>query len=173
MTERLWTPWRMKYILSDKSGDCVLCKAAQSDDDAGHFVVHRDEHCFIIMNIYPYNSGHLMVVPYQHVASLEDLDDETLAEAMILVRKCMTLLGCAMHPEGFNVGINIGKAAGAGLHEHLHIHIVPRWVGDTNFMPVLGDTRVVPEMVVESYEKLRAALETETSNVKRQTSDDA
>lgn len=159
MTERLWTPWRMEYILSDKSGDCVLCEAVQCDDDTSRFVVHRGERCFVIMNIYPYNNGHLMVVPYQHVADLEDLDDETLAEAMILVRKCTALLDCAMHPEGFNVGINIGKAAGAGIHEHLHIHIVPRWVGDTNFMPVLGETRVLPEMVADSYKRLRSVLE--------------
>ncbi len=159
MTQRLWTPWRMQYILSDKSGDCVLCEAARSADDPGHFVLERGERNFVIMNLYPYTSGHLMVVPYQHVAGLEDLDDETLAEAMCLVRRCAMLLRHVMHPEGFNVGINLGKAAGAGLHEHLHIHIVPRWVGDTNFMPVLGDTRVVPEMVADSYQKLRAALE--------------
>ncbi|MBU0491358.1 MAG: HIT domain-containing protein [Chloroflexi bacterium] len=164
MTHRLWTPWRMQYILSDKSGDCVLCKAAQSDDEAGHYVLLRGEHNFVVMNIYPYNSGHLMVVPYEHVAGLEHLDDETLAEAMRLVRECTTLLGRVMHPDGFNVGINLGKAAGAGLHEHLHIHIVPRWVGDTNFISVLGETRVVPEMVSDSYERLRAALETKPSN---------
>lgn len=161
MPERLWSPWRMQYILSDKSGDCVLCEAARSDDDAGHFVLERGRHNFVIMNLYPYNNGHLMVVPYRHVAGLEDLDDEILAEAMCLVRECTALLSHVMHPEGFNVGINLGKAAGAGLHEHLHIHIVPRWVGDTNFMPVLGETRVVPELVVESYKKLRAALEEE------------
>jgi len=159
MTKRLWTPWRMQYILSNKTGDCVLCQAAQSDDDDAHFVVLRGERCFVIMNLYPYNSGHLMVVPYQHAASLEDIDDETLVEAMLLVRECTKLLGRVMHPEGFNVGLNVGKAAGAGIHEHLHIHIVPRWVGDTNFMPVLGETRVVPEMVADSYQRLRDALE--------------
>jgi len=158
MTERLWSPWRMQYILSDKSGDCVLCAAACSDDDAGNFVLERGEHNFVIMNLYPYNNGHLMVVPYRHVASLEDLDDETLSEAICLVRDCTALLNQVLHPEGFNVGLNLGKAAGAGIHEHLHIHIVPRWVGDTNFMPVLGDTRVVPEMVANSYQKLRIAL---------------
>ena len=159
MTERLWTPWRMTYILSDKSGACVLCAAAQTEDDASCFVLHRGQRCFVVMNLYPYNSGHLMVVPYPHVPTLEDLDDETLAEAMLLVRTCTALLRRALHPEGFNVGINLGKSAGAGLHEHLHIHIVPRWMGDTNFMSVLGETRVVPEMVADSYQKLRAALE--------------
>lgn len=159
MTERLWTPWRMQYILRERTKGCVLCEAALADDDAAYFVVSRGEQCFIIMNIYPYNSGHLMVVPYRHVAHLEDLDDEALAEVMCLVRKCTTLLNHVMHPEGFNVGFNIGKAAGAGIHEHLHVHVVPRWVGDTNFMPVLGETRVMPEMVVDSYRKIRTALE--------------
>ncbi len=126
--------------------------------DLDEFILERGRHCFVVMNIYPYNSGHVMVAPYRHVAELEALEPGETAELMELAARCTTALKRAMHPEGINLGINLGKAAGAGYDAHLHLHIVPRWVGDTNFMPVVGETKVLPETLEETYARLKSAL---------------
>ena len=162
MTDRLWSPWRMEYILSDKDGGrCVFCEKRDDDHDEENLILLRGNHAFVILNRYPYNSGHLMVVPNAHVSSTEDLEPEVLTELMVLTNRVVRLLREVMSPEAFNIGINLGNAAGAGIEDHVHIHIVPRWVGDTNFMPVLGQTRVVPELLAETYAKLREAITSE------------
>ena len=159
MTERLWSPWRMEYILSDKEkGRCIFCEAIAQDRDEKNLVLYRGKHAFIILNLYPYNNGHLMVVPYEHASSTENLDPEVLTEMMLLVNKSLQLLRKVMLPQGFNIGINMGAPAGAGIEDHVHIHVVPRWTGDTNFMPVLATTRVVPELLAQTYAKLQAVL---------------
>ena len=157
--KRLWAPWRMEYITSEKrpdKGKCFLCLDAGSDDKA--LVLVRKPAAFVIMNRYPYSNGHVMVVPNRHVGSLEDLGDEELLEMMRLVRTVSTVLRQEMSIEGLNVGINMGKAAGAGLEDHIHIHVVPRWLGDTNFMPVVGETKVISEHLYETYRRLKNKL---------------
>ena len=156
--KRLWAPWRMRYILGEKTGECLFCAKAKESKDRENYIVYRGQRGFIILNIYPYNNGHLMIAPYQHVASLEDLGEETLTELMLLLNKSLRLLRQVMDPQGFNIGINLGKAAGAGIVEHVHIHVVPRWEGDTNFMPVFAETKVIPELLDQTYEKLLSAL---------------
>ncbi len=161
--QRLWTPWRMAYILSDKEDrraeDCVFCAKLAEDRDAQNYVVWRGTHCAIVLNLYPYNNGHLMVIPYAHVPSLEDLPVKVQAEMMTTISKSLGLLRQAMQPHGFNIGVNIGRAAGAGIESHIHIHVVPRWEGDTNFMPVLAGTRVIPELLNDTYTNLKAVLD--------------
>ena len=156
--KRIWAPWRMAYIRGEKSQDCVFCQALQEDDDAGNYVLWRDAKTALMLNRYPYVNGHLLVLPYVHVGDLSDLDDHTLAEMMLLTRKGIRVLRAALRPHGFNVGVNMGEAAGAGIQDHVHIHIVPRWHNDTNFMPVLGEVRVIPQSLDESYQELLAAL---------------
>lgn len=159
--DRLYTPWRMKYIVSDKKKHgCVFCNALNSDveHDRKNFIVHRAEETFTIMNIYPYNVGHLMVLPRQHISSLSELSRNAQLEMMLLATYFTEVLTELMQPEGFNVGLNIGKAAGAGIDTHLHMHIVPRWNGDSNFMPVLGQTRVLPEELEDTYNKILATM---------------
>jgi ATP adenylyltransferase len=159
MTDRpLWAPWRIEYIKGPKAGECVFCNAAAADDDARVHVVARGERCFALLNTYPYASGHLMVAPYRHVPGLADLDDGELLELMTLTRRCLDALREGFGPEGFNIGINQGKPAGAGIADHLHQHVVPRWEGDTNFMPVVGDTRVLPQALSEARDVLVATL---------------
>jgi ATP adenylyltransferase len=148
----------MKYILSDKSQGCVFCQALQAGDDRAKYIVYRGERAFIILNTFPYTNGHLMIVPYVHIGDLVELDTETLADMMLLTQKALRALREATGPHGFNVGLNLGEAAGAGIQDHVHIHIVPRWHNDTNFMPALADVRVIPESLPDTYEKLRAAL---------------
>ncbi|MBM4464466.1 MAG: HIT domain-containing protein [Chloroflexi bacterium] len=157
--ERLWSPWRLEYILSEKGQGCIFCDKIADDDDQANYVLQRGETCYVMLNLYPYNNGHLMVSPYRHVPSLEQLEENELTEMMLLLNKSFKALRRAMHPDGFNVGINIGKAAGAGIEEHVHIHVVPRWKADTNFMPVLSQTRVIPELLDETYRRLKAAWE--------------
>ena len=155
----LWTPWRYQYVTqSNDAGRCVFCSAAQSVDDAKTLVVARGEHNLVILNRYPYTSGHVMVVPYAHVATLGELSDEALVELIRLARECEKHLRAAYRPDGLNLGINEGKSAGAGIAAHLHLHVLPRWSGDTNFMTVVGETRVVPESLDVSWEKLHAAF---------------
>ena len=158
--DSLHAPWRIEYILSPKPElkEGLFARIAQSSDDVENLVVVRDRTCFALLNRYPYNGGHLMVVPYKEVADLKGLTDEELADLWKLVRRCSNALSGVMKPDGFNVGINIGKVAGAGIAEHLHIHIVPRWNGDTNFMPVIANTSVVPDALKEIASKLRAEL---------------
>ena len=158
--ESLHAPWRIEYILSPKPklDASLFTRIAQSDDDLGNLVVVRDRSCYALLNRYPYNGGHLMVVPYKEVADLNGLTDEEVADLWRLVRRCTNALKAVMKPDGFNIGINLGKVAGAGIEEHLHIHIVPRWGGDTNFMPVLANTSVVPQALQDIAAKLRAEL---------------
>jgi ATP adenylyltransferase len=140
-----------------KADGCVFCTAAASPEaDAQTFVLRRGQHHFVILNLYPYNNGHLMVVPYAHVDSIEELSPDALAEFMALSQTCLQVLRAAYNPHGFNLGINIGNAAGAGMPGHVHQHIVPRWSGDSNFMSILADTRVIPEMVQQTYDRLAA-----------------
>ena len=159
----LHAPWRIDYILAPKSpaqpGESSLfTRIAQSDDDIGNHVVARGRTCYVVLNTYPYNGGHLMVVPYRQTADWDDLVDEELLELMHWVRRSQRALRETMRPDGFNVGINFGRVAGAGIIEHLHIHVVPRWNGDTNFMPVISGTRVVPEALTYTAARIRAAL---------------
>ena len=157
--ERLWSPWRMEYIVSSKDEGCIFCDKIADNDDENNHILHRGEKCYVMLNLYPYNNGHLLVSPYRHVPSPEQLEEDELTEMMLMVNRSLKVLRQAMHPNGFNMGINIGKAAGAGIEGHAHIHVVPRWQGDTNFMPALSQTRVIPELLDETYQKLKAAWE--------------
>ena len=164
--KRLWTPWRLPYILGEEERveGCLFCQVAQMDKDRETYVLHRAEQCFVILNRYPYNNGHLMVVPYRHVPSLEDLSSETAGQLMTWVQHSLAILREVYQPDGFNMGVNEGHAAGAGIEEHVHFHIVPRWAGDSNYMSVVGDTRVIPELLETSFEQLAprfAALESD------------
>lgn len=158
--EALHAPWRIEYILAPKKeqDQSLFSRVAASSDDEGHHVIARDRTCFALLNAYPYTGGHLMVVPYKQARDLAELNDEELLGLMRLARRCQAALKSVMHPDGFNVGLNLGKVAGAGIVEHLHIHIVPRWQGDTNFMPVLAGTTVVPQALAELAAQLRAAM---------------
>ena len=158
--DSLHAPWRIEYILSPKPklDASLFTRIAQSSDDEENLVVVRDRTCFALLNRYPYNGGHLMIVPYKEVADMNGLTEEELADLWKLARRCANALTAVMKPDGFNIGINLGKVAGAGIVEHLHIHIVPRWSGDTNFMPVIANTGVVPEALRETAAKLRAEL---------------
>ena len=153
----IWSPWRMKYIenTEKKEEGCVFCNAHAKEDDTTTLIAFRGQLTFVILNLYPYTSGHLLVVPFEHVATLEELDQSTRAEMMELTSQCTTVLRKIYHPQGFNVGANIGEAAGAGVPGHVHIHIVPRWGADTNFMTVLGETRVLPESLEDTYKRVR------------------
>jgi len=151
----LWAPWRIEYIQMENPGGCFLCDRPKQNSDALNYILYRGETSFVILNAYPYNPGHLMVAPYRHVADLEGLTDEDLQEHFETVRRSLGILKRVFGPDGFNVGINVGKVAGAGLEGHIHTHIVPRWQGDTNFMPVLSDVRVIPQALSETYQKLK------------------
>lgn len=158
--ESLHAPWRIEYILAPKPAqtDSLFTRIAQSGDDEANFVIARDRTCYALLNTYPYTGGHLMIVPYKQAKDLNDLTDEELADLMKLTRRCQNALTEVMHPHGFNIGINLGKVAGAGILGHLHIHVVPRWEGDTNFMPVLASTTVMPQALADLAAQLRAAL---------------
>ena len=153
--KQIWAPWRIKYIQMGKVEGCFLCEKPRQDSDVKNYILHRGEKNFIILNNYPYNPGHLMIAPYRHIASLEELTREELHEHFDIVTRSIKLLRQVFDPGGFNIGMNIGKAAGAGIYRHVHTHIVPRWQGDTNFMPVISDVRVVPEALAETYNKLK------------------
>ena len=162
MAERLWAPWRFEYITTaDKPGQggCIFVELPAQDDDRENLILHRGETAFVIMNRFPYTSGHLMVAPYRHTAEIGELNDDELLEANKLVSSCVSWLKEGYGPEGFNVGINIGKAAGAGIDSHIHWHVVPRWAGDTNFMTTVGDVRVLPQGLHESYDMLKKIVE--------------
>lgn len=157
-SERLWAPWRLEYIKGAKKNECIFCtKPALGDDDQA-LIPHRGERCFVILNAFPYNNGHLMVAPYEHGGDLEEIGEETSLELMTLTQLSMRALRNAYGPEGYNVGLNQGRIAGAGMADHVHFHVVPRWAGDTNFMPVLGDTRVLPQSLDDSYRAVRDAF---------------
>ncbi len=151
----------MKYIEAmgeKKDNECIFCSKPQGDDRES-LILHRGERCFVMLNLYPYNTGHVMVSPYRHLPSLEQMDPQELSEMMELASLCLKAIKRAMRPEGFNLGMNLGKVAGAGYDAHVHLHIVPRWQGDTNFMPVVAGTKVMPESVEDSYRRLKEAFE--------------
>jgi len=153
--EQIWAPWRIQYIQMEKPEGCILCDKPGQNNDAQNYILYRGSKNFVIMNAYPYNPGHLMVAPYRHVASLDELTDDELREHFSIVSRSVRLLRQVFAPGGFNIGVNIGKVAGAGIDEHVHTHIVPRWQGDTNFMTVIADIRTVPEALADSYRKLK------------------
>lgn len=155
--ERLWAPWRVEY-LRKPGGECFLCAALRAREPDKHLIVERWDKAFTIMNRYPYSNGHLMVVPVRHVALLEDLDDEEVLQIHRLCGRSIQALGKAMKPQGYNIGVNQGQVAGAGVATHVHVHVVPRWQGDTNFMPVIGDTKVVSEALSDTYRAITRAL---------------
>jgi ATP adenylyltransferase len=155
----LRAPWRYRYIAEASQHDgCIFCDAVAANDDATTLIVLRAEKNFVILNRFPYTSGHVMVVPYTHTADLSAAEPETLAEMMRLAQRVQTALETTYHPEGYNIGMNLGRAAGAGVIGHLHLHVLPRWTGDSNFMTVIGETRVGPEELSTTYERLRSAL---------------
>ena len=152
----MWAPWRMTYIKNArKPAKCIFCLKARERRDAANFVLHRGRYGFVMMNLFPYNSGHLLIAPYTHVDSLEALSPEEALELFRLTNRSLRALRAEIKPEGFNVGINLGKVSGAGIEDHVHLHVVPRWNGDTNFMPLFAETRVIPEHLRETYRKLR------------------
>lgn len=154
--KNLWAPWRMEYILSDGNEEgCILCPGSDRSRDEERLILYAGSLSMIIMNKYPYNNGHLLVAPVRHVSGLADLDHDEMLDLLSKVRQSTEILKGLMNPEGFNVGLNLGRVAGAGVEDHLHFHIVPRWNGDTNFMTVFGDVRVIPEHIKETYKKLR------------------
>lgn len=156
--KHLWAPWRLAYVAGPKGAGCFLCEALDSKDDRATLLVHRAELGFLILNRYPYNTGHLMVVPNRHLARLDALTKEEADTLMQLTILAVRGLEHMAGPQGFNIGMNLGRAAGAGIEDHLHMHVVPRWISDTNFMPVIGDTKVLPEHLEETYDRLAAAL---------------
>jgi ATP adenylyltransferase len=160
--ESLWAPWRMEYIEAEKKQagpeKCIFCSLLALADDEDGLVIHRGKKAAVILNRFPYNNGHLMVMPLRHIAKIEELDDEELMELHYLTCKSLKALSAAMEPDGFNLGLNLGKTAGAGVEDHFHLHIVPRWQGDTNFMPVLAETKVMPDHLLNTLRKLKAAF---------------
>ncbi|HWR15825.1 MAG TPA: HIT domain-containing protein [Terriglobales bacterium] len=155
----LWTPWRYAYVSqAEKIEGCVFCHREEARDDEKAYILHRAEHCFVILNAYPYTSGHVMVVPYQHTDELQKLSPEAATEMILLTQKLEGVLRRAYNPDGINVGMNIGKAAGAGIAGHIHMHVLPRWVADSNFMTTVGETRVLPEALNETYQRLKSLL---------------
>ena len=155
----LWTPWRYAYVSSaGKNQECVFCEAVRSGDDARAGIVYRGKHCFIILNAYPYTPGHVMVVPYAHLDELQKLPAEAAHEMMGLSQRMETALRELYHPDGINLGMNIGKAAGAGIAGHIHMHVLPRWVADANFLSVVGETRILPETLDVTWKRISGAL---------------
>ena len=158
---RIWAPWRLAYVKDaskDIEEECIFCAKPAAGDDEANLIVHRGERCFVILNLFPYTNGHLMVAPYEHTGKLQDLDPDTVAEMMALAQRSMRRLEQVYEPHGYNVGVNQGRIAGAGFEGHIHLHVVPRWGGDTNFMPVIADTRVMPQTLEESYAALKGAF---------------
>lgn len=155
MSKTIWAPWRIEYILGEKEAGCFLCRMFAEQDDRSNLLLKRGKTCAVVMNRYPYTSGHLMVTPFRHLENLKDMTPEERLEMADLCIEAVEILKAELKPDGLNLGYNLGAAAGAGLKDHLHQHIVPRWVGDTNFMPVLADTRVMPQALLEQYDVLR------------------
>ena len=158
--ENMWAPWRMQYIMGDteKINGCLFCALPSMDQDEKNLIVYRSRHCFVILNKFPYNNGHTMVIPYEHTADLLSLDDAVLADCQLTIKKTIRVLKDVFHPQGINLGMNLGQAAGAGIEEHIHYHLVPRWNGDTNFMPIIGGVKVISEALQETYKKLKTAF---------------
>jgi ATP adenylyltransferase len=161
--QHLWTPWRRAFVegaAANGSDDCFLCAKAAEHDDRANLIVVRAERAYALLNLYPYNSGHLLIAPYVHTADLANLEAPIANQMMRLTQRCVDILQREYRPDGFNVGMNLGKAAGAGVPDHLHIHVVPRWDGDTNFMPVVGQTKVLPESLDQTYDRLEPLFRT-------------
>ena len=157
---RIWAPWRLAYVKdASKDTECIFCTKPAEASDEETFIVHRGERCFVILNTFPYTNGHLMVAPFEHVGKLQELDGSTVAEMMTLSTRAMEIIDETYGPEGYNLGLNQGRIAGAGFDSHIHMHVVPRWAGDTNYMPVIGDTRVMPQSLEESYEALSGGFD--------------
>ena len=157
-SQRIWAPWRLPYVKDaskDSDAECIFCAKPAEDDDEANLIVHRGERCFVILNLFPYTNGHLMVAPYEHLAKLQELRAETTAEMMALAQRAIVVLEEKYDPHGYNVGVNQGRVAGAGYEGHIHLHVVPRWAGDTNYMPVLADTRIMPQSLEQSYKALK------------------
>ncbi len=155
----LWSPWRYNYVSKASPSDpCIFCEKGSQDRDAENYVVHRARKNFLLLNLFPYTTGHLMIAPYEHVATLEDLPDETLAEMMGMARLAEHHLRAVYHPHGLNIGINVGQCAGAGVAGHIHMHVLPRWPGDSSFMTTIGETRVLPESIDDTYARLSSAF---------------
>lgn len=154
MNKPLWAPWRIDYILGEKEKTCLFCRVLKESNDRENLVLYRGTHAFVIMNLYPYNPGHLMVAPNRHISELELLEPDESCELMTLTQKCVQILKQKMNPDALNAGINLGEIAGSSIKEHLHMHAVPRWQGDNNFMPVISDTRIVPQTLVDTYDFL-------------------
>ena len=156
---RIWAPWRLRYVSNArKQDDCVFCVKPDEGDDREALIVHRGERCYVILNLYPYTSGHLMVAPFEHVGRLQDIASEVTAEMMDLAQQAIRRMEDVYRPEGFNVGVNQGRVAGAGVEGHIHLHVVPRWAGDNNYMPVIADTRVMPQSLEESFDALHGGF---------------
>jgi ATP adenylyltransferase len=157
---RLWAPWRMAYVGASEqpAAGCIFCRALEAHDDRSSLILHRGQHAFLILNAFPYAPGHLMAVLNRHVGAVVDATTEELADAMGLVQRAVRALGEEYRAQGFNIGVNQGRVAGAGIQDHLHIHVVPRWNGDTNFMPVISDVRVLPESLASTWDRLRSAI---------------
>jgi ATP adenylyltransferase len=156
--QRIWAPWRLAYVKDaskDSEQECIFCTKPAARDDEANLIVHRGERCFVILNLFPYTNGHLMVAPFEHIGAIQDLPPETTAEMMALAQRAIVVLEQEYQPHGFNVGFNQGRVAGAGVEHHIHMHVVPRWGGDTNFMPVLADTRVMPQTLDQTYAALK------------------
>lgn len=152
--QHIWAPWRVKYLEGEKESGCIFCVKPKRGDDEKNYIIYRGKKCFAMLNLYPYNNGHLMVSPYRHVGHIEELTDEELLELMQIVRKSAEVLTEMLKPDGFNMGINAGESAGAGFGDHIHMHVVPRWEQDTNFMPVIADTRVLSESLDDNYKRM-------------------
>ena len=153
--DRLWTPWRFDYISKvDKAASCVFCGILGESDDSSNLVLHRGHNVFVVMNLFPYTSGHLLIVSNRHISCLNEASDEELTDFITLCRHCENALRQEYHPNGFNMGFNVGRAAGAGIERHLHMHVLPRWVGDSNFVSVVGETRILPEELPTTYQRL-------------------
>lgn len=154
--EHIWSPWRYQYIASaDRQPGCIFCRAQEKDREREYLVIYRAQLNYIILNLFPYTSGHLMIVPYQHTASFADMSLAVTAEMMELAKRAQTALESEYHPDGFNIGMNLGRSAGAGVADHVHLHVVPRWAGDANFVSIVGETRVLPEDLHTTYDKLK------------------
>ena len=156
--DKLWAPWRIKYVQEKKTKGCIFCRVYREKKDKKNFILFRTKHCYAVLNTFPYNNGHIMIVSNRHVKSLEDLGDQEILDMNKSLIKIKAVLKKILRPDGFNVGINIGKSAGAGVDKHIHIHLVPRWRGDTNFMPVLTNTKIISQSLKDLYNKAKAIL---------------
>lgn len=168
MPDRLWAPWRLEYIERETTGKpgngCIFVDLPQASDDRKNLILYRGQTAFVMLNAFPYTNGHLMVAPYRHTADMNELEDDELLEINQLVAKSLAWIRATYHPDGFNIGVNLGSAAGAGIPDHIHWHIVPRWGGDTNFMTTVGEVRVLPQSLEESYDRLMLAVKGDSPN---------